>query len=107
MGDGAEVPLQLVGRHADAVVGDGDGARILVKGHVDGKVSLIDLHGAVRQALEIELVDGIRGIGHQLAQEDLAVGVDGVDHEVEQLLALCLELAHAALPFRAALLNEG
>ena len=106
VGDGAEVLLELGLGHADAVVGDGDGAVVLVKGHVDGEVGLVDLHRRVREALEVELVDRVRRVGDELAQEDLAVGVDGVDHEVEQLLALCLELAHAALPFRAALLNE-
>ena len=107
VGDGAEVLLELLCRHADAVVGDRDGSGVLVKGHVDGEVCLVHLHGAVREALEVELVDGVRGVGDQLAEEDLAVGVDGVDHEVEELLALCLELAHATRPFPCCLVERG
>ena len=107
VGDRAEVLLQLVRRHADSVVRDGDGAGVLVKAHVDGEVCLVDADRAVGEALEVELVDGIRGVGHQLAEEDLPIGVDGVDHEVEQLLALCLELAHAARPFPCSFSNVG
>ena len=48
---------------------------------------------------EARLVEGVGAVGHQLAQEDLTVGVDGVNHEVQQLLDLCLEavLAHRDL----------
>ena len=99
MGDGAQVLLELLGRHADAVVGDGERAGVLVRRDGDGKVCLVNLGGGVRQALEVELVDGIGRVGDQLAQEDLPVGVDGVDHEVQELLALCLELAHVTHPF--------
>ena len=99
VGDGAEVLLELVGGHADAVVRDSEGAGVLVVGERDGEVLLVDFGGGVGQALEVELVDGVGGVGDELAQEDLAVGVDGVDHEVEELFALCLEFAHGSRPF--------
>ena len=92
--DGAKVLVELVLRHADAVVGDGDGASILVEADVNGQLILGKLHVGIRQALEIKLVDRIGRIRDELAKEDLAIGVDRVDHEVEQFLALCFEFLH-------------
>ena len=94
MGDGAQVAVQILLRHADAVVGHGDGAGVLVEGDVDAELILRQLDAGVGEAFEVQLVDGVRRVGDELAQEDLAIGVDGVDHQIEQLLALCLELAH-------------
>ena len=94
MGDGAEVAVELVLGHADAIVGHGDGALVAVEAHHDGQVVAAHGHRRVGEAAEVELVHGVGGVGDKLAQENLAVGVDGVDHEVEQLLALSLELSH-------------
>ena len=93
--DGAQVGFQLFARHADARVGNGDGARILVEGDVDGKIVLRNGDGGIGEALEIELVYCVGRVGNQLAQEDFLVGVDGVDHQVEELFALGLELLHS------------
>ena len=98
--DGAEVLVELLLGHADAVVRDGNRARVLVEGQADRERGLVDLDVGVGEALEAQLVDGVRRVRDELPQEDLLVGVDRVDHEVEQLLALGLELLHqAALPF--------
>ena len=97
VGDGAQVALELVGRHADAVVRDGEGAGVLVGRDADGEAVLVELDVRVGEALEVELVLRIGRVGDELAEEDLLVGVDRVDHEVEELLALCLELAHVSL----------
>ena len=43
------------------------------------------------ERLEAQLVGGVGGVRDQLAQEDLLVAVQGVDHEVQQLLHLGLE----------------
>ena len=99
MGDGAEVLVQFVLGHADAVVGHGDRALIGGKVHRDGQVVAAHSHRRVGEAAEVQLVHRVGRVGDELAQEDLAIGVDGVDHEVEQLLALCLELAHRFLSF--------
>ena len=40
-----------------------------------------------------QLLEGVRGVGDQLADEYLAVGVKGVDDDVEELLYLGLELS--------------
>ena len=99
MGDGAEVFLEVLGGHADAVVGDGKRARVLVKRDADGKVIVAELNTRVGETLEVELVHRIRRVGDKLTQEDLLVGVDRVDHEVEELLALGLNCCIRATPF--------
>ena len=98
MRDGAQVLIHLVFSHANTGVGHGHGTSIFVEGHVNGQLVFTQAHIGIGQALEVELVHGIGRIGDELAQKDLAIGVDRVDHEVEQLLALCLELLHELGP---------
>ena len=90
-GDDAQVVLQLTFVHADAVVADGKGAVLLVDGQGDGKILPLQAHFFVRQGQITQLVDGVGGVGDDLTQEDLLVGVDGVDHQVQQPLGLRLE----------------
>ena len=103
MSDGAQILLELVGIHADARIGHSDRAGVLVEADCDFEIALRQLHLAVGQAAEIQLVNGIGCIGDEFAQKDLAIRVDRVDHQIEKLLALCLELAHNgwSLPFSA------
>ena len=100
MGDGAQIALELLGGHADTVIRNGDGTGIFIKGNTDGQVALVELDTRILQALKVELVDGIARVGDKLAQEDFLIGVDGVDHEVEQFFALGLKLTHVQ-SFRA------
>ncbi len=100
MGDGAQIALQLLGGHANAVIRDGNGADVFIKGDANGQVALVDLDARVLQALKVELVDGVARVRDKLAQEDFLIGVDGVDHEVEQFFALGLKLTHVQ-SFRA------
>ena len=90
--DDAQVLLELVARHADAVVRDGYRPRGLVHGDEDAEVLPVHADLVVRERAVAELVYGVRGVGDYLAQEDLLVRVDGVDHEVEKPLRLGLEL---------------
>ncbi len=92
LGDNAEVVLAFGHGHADAVVAHGEGARILVGDDLDGVVAALIGHAVVREGQIAELVNGVGRVGDDLTQEDLLVGVDGVDHQVEQTLALGLEL---------------
>ena len=92
MGDGAEVLDQLVAGHADARVGDGQGAGVLVRPDLDAdrRVGLVDGRSATRLE-ESELLAGIGRVGDEFADEDLAVGVKGMDDDIENLLDLGLE----------------
>ena len=91
-GDGAQVLLQLLLRHADAVVGDGQGAGELVGGEGDLEVGAVQPHLVVGEGLVGQLVHRVAGVGDQLPQENLLVGVDGIDHQIQQPLGLGLEL---------------
>ena len=99
-GDDAQVVLQVLLVHADAVVGDGDGARLLVSLQGDLKILALDAHLVVGKGLVGQLVHRVAGVGDQLPEEDLLVGVDGVDHQIEQPLGFRFELllCHDFLP---------
>ena len=103
-GDDAQVVVQLLLGHANAVVGDGEGTGLLVYVQADEKVLPGKAGGPVLQGAVVELVNGIAGVGDQLPQEDLLVGVDGVDHQVQQTLGFCLKFFHChgfkLLPFQ-------
>jgi len=45
----------------------------------------------VGQALEADLVERIGGVRDELAEEDLLVGVEGVDNQRQELVNLRLE----------------
>jgi len=88
VGDGADVLHQLGLGHADAVVGDGESFRVLVSLDADfkGRVVGLGVGGGYPQ-----LVQRVRGVGDEFAQEDFALGVQGVDEDIEQLLDFGLE----------------
>ncbi len=90
-GDGAELADDLLPGHADAVVDDGHRLRRRVVLHPDLQLRIGLQQGRVGQRLEAQPVGRIRGIGDQLPEEDLPVAVEGVDHEVQELLHLGLE----------------
>ena len=94
-GDGAQVLFQLFPGHADAVIGQSQGAVFLVQLQQDLIILLFGGDAVVGQALEIELVDGVTGVGDQLTQENLLVGIDGMDHHVQQLFAFGLKFFYS------------
>jgi hypothetical protein len=91
LGDRAQVLHRLGLAHADAVVGDGDGLGVLVEAHAHVEVGRVLEQRGVVQALEAQLVAGVRRVGHQLAQEDLGVGIQRMGDEVQQLRHFGLE----------------
>ena len=97
LGDRAEVGDRLLAAHADAVVGDGERARLAVVVDADLQVGVALEERRVGERLEAQLVAGVGGVGDELAQEDLAVRVQRVDHQVQELLHLGLEAAGLAL----------
>lgn len=78
--------------HTDTGIADGEGLVDLIGDDVDAEVlASIELAG-VGQGLVPDLVERIGSVGDELTEENLLVGVDGVDDEREQLRDLSLEL---------------
>ena len=98
--DDAEVVFKLFAAHADAVIRDRQRAVLLVDRHRDGKIAAVHADLVVRQRDVTELVDGVAGVGNDLAQEDLLVRVNRVDHQIEQTLRFCFKLffSHKSIP---------
>ena len=67
------------------------GALGLVRLDPDGEVGVAGQQFRLAQRLEAQLVVGVGGVGDQLAQEDFAVAVQRMDHELQQLTHLGLE----------------
>ena len=80
--DGADIFDHFVARHADAVVGNGDGASGFVKVETDFEVGIVAVERTVFDRLEAQLVAGVRRVRDQLAQKYLLVAVQGVNHQV-------------------------
>ena len=91
MGDGAEVLDQLGAIHANAVVLDRESARALVgrQHHPERRIGACEV--GIGQGQHAQLFDGVGGVGDQLTQEDVAVGIDRVHHEVEEARNFGLE----------------
>ena len=91
LGDGAQVVDELVLSHADAGILNGDCGVGLVGDDFDEEVWLrFDLVG-ICDRFVADLIKRIGGIGDQLSQEDLFVGVEGVDDQAHQLLDVGIE----------------
>ena len=91
VGDGAKVLDQLLAGHADAVILDREGPGLLVGGDPDFQRQL-GIGDVLLGALQVaEFFQRVGGIRHQLAEENLAVRVEGVDDKIEQLTDLRLE----------------
>mmetsp|Transcript_17764 Transcript_17764/g.57462 ORF Transcript_17764/g.57462 Transcript_17764/m.57462 type:complete len:716 (-) Transcript_17764:251-2398(-) len=90
-GDGAEIVDEISLGHADAGVLDGQGVVGLVGHNVDEQLGLGIELALVGQALEADLVERIGGVRDELAEEDLLVGVEGVDNQRQELVNLRLE----------------
>ena len=91
VGDGADVLLNFLRIHANAVVADGQGPGILVHDELDLPVRVVLENRRVLQRLESRAVNRVGRVGDELPQKNLLVGVKGVDDQVEHLLDLCLE----------------
>jgi hypothetical protein len=91
LGDGADVLDHFLPAHADAVVGDRERARLAVEGDADLEVGVVLEQRGVAQSLEAQLVGGVGGVGNQFAQENVLVGIQGMDHQLEELLDFGLE----------------
>mmetsp|Transcript_18093 Transcript_18093/g.30891 ORF Transcript_18093/g.30891 Transcript_18093/m.30891 type:complete len:540 (-) Transcript_18093:58-1677(-) len=91
LGDGSEVVDEVALGHSDSTVVDGEGVVSLVRNDPDFEVGLgLELLG-LRDRVVPDLVEGVGGVGDELSQEDLLVGVEGVDDETHQLLDVGVE----------------
>ena len=91
--DGTEIGDHLVAAHADAVVDDRQRAGILVEFDDDAEFWIVGDQRFVRQSLETQSVDGVGGVRNQLSKEYLPVGIQGVDHELQEFLGFGLKAA--------------
>ena len=91
-GNGSDVGFDFLLVHPDAVVDDGQGFGFGIGNDLDLPVAIAIQQGLVRDGLETDTIDGIGGIRDQLAQENILVGVERMDDQVEQLGYLGLEL---------------
>lgn len=91
LGDGAEVLDHVITAHANAVVANGDGAGLGIVLDLDAQFAVTLVECIVIQRLIAQLVAGIGSVGNHLTQEDLPVGVQGVNHQIQQLFDFGLE----------------
>jgi hypothetical protein len=90
-GDGADVFDDFLPVHADAVVANRDGFCILVDADPNLQFGIGFEQRGIGQCLEAQLVGGIGGIRDQFAQEDFLVAVQGMNHQLQELLDLGLK----------------
>ncbi len=89
--DGAQVLAELGLRHADATVVDGERACCAIDGDANVERGIVGHQLGLGDRAEAELVERVRRVRDQLAQEDLFVRVQRVDDEVKDLVHLGLE----------------
>jgi hypothetical protein len=92
-GDGSQVVDELLLGHTDSGINDGQGVGVFVWDDLDLEVwvRLRTKFLWLSDGLVSDFVQSIRGIGDQLSQEDILVGIEGVDDESHQLVNVCVE----------------
>ena len=93
LGYDAKVLRQLVLRHADPVVGNGQGAGNLIRSDTDGKITAALAAHAFRQEFVIKLIDGVAGVRDKLPEKYLPVCVDRGDQQVQEPFRFRFELS--------------
>ena len=91
VGDGADVVIHLVPRHADAGVANRQRLGIRVDADVDLKLGVEIDDVPIGERPEANLVEGVRRVRHEFAQEHVLVGVERMDEDLQDLLNLGLE----------------
>ena len=92
LGQRADQIHDLVARHTDAVVANGQGACFFVHLDLDVQIGGVDVQVLVAQRFKPQLVQRIGGVRDQLPQKGILVGVHRVDHQIQQLACLRLKL---------------
>src|SRR5262249_2949290 len=89
--DRAEVRQQVRARHAAAVVADRQRACGAVEDQLDAQLVVAREQRGIRQRIEVQMVDRVARVADQLAQEHLAMAVERVDYDRQDLVDLGLE----------------
>ncbi len=84
-GDGAEMGDQLLAIHPDPVIGNGEGAGGTVRNDAD-RSTLGEGKGGLGERGEPAAIQRVGCVGDELAQEYLAIGIEGMNDEIEQAL---------------------
>ena len=90
--DRAEVILQLVLCHTDAVVPDLERPGFFVRRDPDLVIRTQKRDAAVGERAEVELIYSVAGVRDKFAQEDFLMGIDGIDHHIQKFLRFSLKL---------------
>ena len=91
LGNSSEIVDELGLGHTNTRVPEGKSVVGLIWDDLDAEVGLgLELLG-LSDGLVAELVEGVRGVGNELSQEDLLVRVEGVDDQGHQLLDVSVE----------------
>ena len=90
-GDRAEALGQVFAGHADAVVGEGQRLGVGIDRNLDRERSAVLDQFGLGDRLVAQLLAGVGGVGDEFADEDLAVGIDRMDHEMQQARNVGLE----------------
>ena len=85
-----EVRDHIVAVHPDAVVHNRERSRFGICDELDAKLVRRQKLG-LGHPFETHLVDGVTGVRDQFAEEHFFVGIERMDHQVEELLDLGLE----------------
>jgi hypothetical protein len=72
---------------------------------VNGKLRRRVEHILVGHHLEAQTVEGVGSIGKQLPEEDLAVFIQGMDQDIEQLFGFCFEVKGLRFVSRGCLIS--
>ncbi len=81
-----DVAVYLVGGHADAAVGDGDGSCLGVE--VDAHLEVAQLALEVALAGErLEFLRGVAGVAYNLAKENLVIAIEKLFDDGEDVLS--------------------
>mmetsp|Transcript_7886 Transcript_7886/g.12463 ORF Transcript_7886/g.12463 Transcript_7886/m.12463 type:complete len:309 (+) Transcript_7886:1284-2210(+) len=91
LGNGSKVIDQIGLGHTDSSILNGKRVVGFVGDELDLKLRFDIQDGGVGQRLVTNLIQSIRGVGHQLTKEDLLVGVKCVDNQRQKLVDISRE----------------
>jgi hypothetical protein len=83
-GDRSERLGEILAAHADAVVGEGQRLGVGIDRDADRKRLAVGDEFRIGQRFVTQLLAGVGGVGDEFADEDVAFGVDGMYHQVQQ-----------------------